>query len=52
MNRDSNIYTFLFVGIMIVGIASILAYTSQTLKPMQDENVKNCLLYTSDAADE
>ena len=26
---------------MIVGIASILAYTSQTLKPMQDENVKN-----------
>ena len=41
MNRDSNIYTFLFVGIMIVGIASILAYTSQTLKPMQDENVKN-----------
>ena len=41
MNRDSNIYTFLFVGIMIVGIASILAYTSQTLKPMQDENIKN-----------
>ena len=41
MNRDSNIYTFLFVGMMIVGIASILAYTSQTLKPMQDENVKN-----------
>jgi Na+-transporting NADH:ubiquinone oxidoreductase subunit C len=26
---------------MIVGIASILAFTSQTLKPMQDENVKN-----------
>ena len=41
MNRDSNLYTFLFVGIMIIGIASILAYTSQTLKPMQDENVKN-----------
>ena len=41
MSRDSNLYTFLFVGIMIVGIASILAYTSQTLKPMQDENVKN-----------
>ena len=41
MSRDSNSYTFLFVGIMIVGIASILAYTSQTLKPMQDENVKN-----------
>jgi Na+-transporting NADH:ubiquinone oxidoreductase subunit C len=41
MSRESNLYTFLFVGIMIVGIASILAYTSQTLKPMQDENVKN-----------
>ena len=41
MSRDSNLYTFLFVGIMIVGIASILAYTSQTLNPMQDENVKN-----------
>ena len=41
MSRESNLYTFLFVGIMIVGIASILAYTSQTLTPMQDENVKN-----------
>ena len=41
MSRESNLYTFLFVGIMIVGIASILAFTSQTLKPMQDENVKN-----------
>jgi Na+-transporting NADH:ubiquinone oxidoreductase subunit C len=41
MDRDSNFYTFLFVGVMIVGIASILAFTSQTLKPMQDENVKN-----------
>ncbi len=41
MSRESNLYTFLFVGIMIVGIASILAYTSQTLKPMHDENVKN-----------
>ena len=41
MSRDSNLYTFLFVGIMIVGIPSILAYPSQTLKPMQDENVKN-----------
>ena len=41
MNRDSNMYTFLFVGIMVIGIASILAFTSQTLKPMQKENVKN-----------
>ncbi len=40
MNRESNSYTFLFVGVMIVGIASILAYTSQTLKPLQKENIK------------
>ena len=40
MNRDSNIYTFLFVGIMIVGITTFL-HILQTLKPMQDENVKN-----------
>jgi len=39
MNRESSSYTFLFVGIMIVGIASILAYTSQTLKPLQKENI-------------
>ena len=41
MNRDSNLYTFLFVGLLIVGIASILTYTARTLKPMQDENVRN-----------
>jgi len=40
MNRESNSYTFLFIGIMIVGIASILAYTSQTLKPLQKENIR------------
>ena len=40
MNRESNSYTFLFVGVMIVGIASILAYTSQTLKPLQKENIR------------
>ena len=39
MNRESNSYTFLFVGVMIVGIASILAYTSLTLKPLQKENI-------------
>lgn len=40
MNRESNSYTFLFIGVMIVGIASILAYTSQTLKPLQNENIR------------
>ena len=41
MDKNSNVYTFLFVGTMVIGIASILAFTSQTLKPMQKENVKN-----------
>ena len=41
MDKNSNVYTFLFVGVMVIGIASILAFTSQTLKPMQKENVKN-----------
>jgi len=41
MDKNSNIYTFFFVGTMVIGIASILAFTSQTLKPMQKENVKN-----------
>ena len=41
MDKNSNIYTFLFVGVIVIGIASILAFTSQTLKPMQKENVKN-----------
>ena len=41
MNRDSNLYTFLFIGLLIVGIASILTFTARTLKPLQDENVRN-----------
>lgn len=41
MKRDSNLYTFLFIGLLIVGIASILTFTARTLKPLQDENVRN-----------
>ncbi|MDA8596617.1 MAG: NADH:ubiquinone reductase (Na(+)-transporting) subunit C [Flavobacteriaceae bacterium] len=41
MDRNSNSYTFLFAIIMVVVIASLLAYTSTTLKPLQDNNVKN-----------
>ena len=29
------------VGLLIVGIASILTFTARTLKPLQDENVRN-----------
>jgi Na+-transporting NADH:ubiquinone oxidoreductase subunit C len=41
MNRDSNGYTFLFATIMVVAVASILAFLATFLKPMQDENMKN-----------
>lgn len=41
MNRDSNGYTFLFATIMVVVVASILAFLATFLKPMQSENMKN-----------
>jgi Na+-transporting NADH:ubiquinone oxidoreductase subunit C len=41
MNRDSNGYTFLFATIMVVVVASVLAFLATFLKPMQNENMKN-----------
>ncbi|WP_196886111.1 NADH:ubiquinone reductase (Na(+)-transporting) subunit C [Aureivirga sp. CE67] len=41
MDRNSNSYTFLFAIIMVVVIASILAFLATALKPMQDANVRN-----------
>jgi Na+-transporting NADH:ubiquinone oxidoreductase subunit C len=41
MNRDSNGYTFLFATIMVVVVASVLAFLATFLKPMQSENMKN-----------
>ena len=40
MNRDSNLYTFLFATIMVFVIAIVLAYTSQSLKGLQKENIR------------
>lgn len=40
MNRDSNLYTFLFATIMVFVVATVLAYTSQSLKDLQLENVR------------
>ena len=40
MNRDSNVYTFLFAGIMVFVVASSLAITSSSLKGLQSENVR------------
>lgn len=41
MNRDSNGYTFLFATIMVVVVASVLAFLATYLKPMQNENMRN-----------
>lgn len=41
MDRNSNIYTFVFAIVMVVVVAAVLAFTATTLKPLQAENVKN-----------
>ena len=35
MDRDSNFYTFLFATVMVLAVASVLAFTSQSLKDLQ-----------------
>ena len=41
MDRNSNVYTFIFAIVMVVVVAVALAFTATTLKPLQAENVKN-----------
>lgn len=40
MNKESNSYTFLFAAIMVVVVASALAFTATSLKPLQDSNIE------------
>lgn len=40
MDRNSNLYTFIFAIVMVIAVASILAFTATTLKPLQADNVK------------
>ena len=40
MNRDSNAYTFLFAAVMVMVVASSLAFTATALKDKQNENVR------------
>ena len=40
MDRNSNIYTFVFAIIMVIVVAAALAFTATTLKPLQAENVR------------
>ena len=39
MDRNSNLYTFIFANVMVIVVASALEYTATTLKPLQAENV-------------
>ena len=40
MNRDSNGYTFIFATLMVLVVASTLAFTASSLKSLQAENVR------------
>ena len=40
MNRDSNSYTFIFATIMVLVVASTLAFTASSLKALQADNVR------------
>ena len=38
---NTNGYTFIFAIIMVLVVASVLAFTATSLKPLQSENVRN-----------
>lgn len=40
MNRDSNAYTFIFATLMVLVVASALAFTASSLKNLQASNVR------------
>ncbi len=40
MNRDSNAYTFIFAAVMVIVVASALAFAATGLKERQDNNVR------------
>ena len=40
MNRESNKHTYIFAAIMVVSVASVLSFTSESLKDLQNANIK------------
>lgn len=38
MNRDSNTYTIVYAGVMVILVAIVLAFTSQSLRQTQQKN--------------
>ncbi len=41
MNRDSNIYTVVYASVMVVLVAVVLAFTSESLRSFQKQNEDN-----------
>ncbi len=41
MNRDSNSYTIIYAAVMVILVAVVLAFTSQSLKSAQKQNEDN-----------
>ena len=41
MNRDSNVYTVVYASVMVVLVAVVLAFTSQSLRSFQQKNEEN-----------
>ena len=40
MNRESNKHTYIFAVIMVISVASVLSFTSESLKDLQNSNIK------------
>ena len=40
MNRDSNKHTYIFAVLMVLSVAFVLSFTSESLKDLQNSNVK------------
>jgi|TARA_B100000497_G_scaffold109005_1_gene127514 Na+-transporting NADH:ubiquinone oxidoreductase subunit C len=40
MNRDSNKHTYIFAVLMVLSVALVLSFTSESLKDLQNANVK------------
>lgn len=40
MDRQGNTYTFLYASVMVIVVAAILAFLSQSLKPIQTKNAE------------
>ena len=40
MNTNSNLYTFIYAAVLVIIVASGLAFAAVQLKPLQDQNVR------------